>query len=330
MKSNVLERPAASAALLDTDVTARPLHSYHLLQRVGMVDEETLLEPSAGIASQEEFCDLAYRHDVERDIATQLETGAITFDDAIRAGVFRKLLLYAQSYDVVGDGKPKEFADKICIGELHCPRIDGASAKWTTKSEHGDAIGLELSVKGIAGGGWSSGAAYCASSELATTHVRCLGLYLNIIGEYLLWKNLDNPNRYLVMTNIFSIGQAVSTDSVRDPLSDLCDKPEMYQIWSDDIARRRLIERKDFERFSVIEQGQPSKYIGTWKREREFNLSLGFDVGDGSTPLGRTGFSIKSRFLREISVETVCPAGHDYIGRYESPTALPLRWAVSP
>src|SRR5437868_4028347 len=111
----------------------------HVFQRLMRLREYfELTDPYwAEIVTVQEFLAVAGEYGFETDTARALHVGRTTYLQAVRDGVFNRLVSILQDYDPVdvegtpGEAKrPLSLEGPIIVGELHCPAIDDAKATF--------------------------------------------------------------------------------------------------------------------------------------------------------------------------------------------------------
>jgi len=104
----------------------------------------------AEIVMVQEFLAVAAEYGFEIDTARALNVGRTTYVQAIRDGVFTRLVSILRDYDAVdvegtpGEAKrPLSTEVPIIVGELHCPAIDDAKATFEEYNEFRTPLTLE-------------------------------------------------------------------------------------------------------------------------------------------------------------------------------------------
>jgi hypothetical protein len=297
------------------------------LERLRLFDQEDLAAPTAiYIAPLSDFLAASSAFGVERPLAQQLASGAQSYARVVRDGLLQRLKLWFAEYDIVKDRQPLAPLGAMLVGELHCPNVPGATAQLEARSKSDRSIALDITAGGVGGGGWTHSRGVSTTATISASAGSCLGLYVHLDGTYSTWKHPDT-HRIAILVNVTKIEQLFPRDLASTP-SHLCTQHETYHRFLKQVELGNLALGEDYVWYEPQTKNPTTPaptYTTRWEQSREYTCNAAFDVA-----LGTVGVTLTSRFVQEVEVTTALPWNHNYIGRYESPCALPQQWGASP
>jgi hypothetical protein len=332
-------RPTRALAW-QSDSIRRSVHREHVFQRLLRLREYfELTDPYwAEIVTVQEFLAVAGEYGFETDTARALHVGRTTYVQAIRDGVFTRLVSILQDYDPVdiegtpGEAKrPLSIEGPIIVGELHCPAIDDAKATFEAISKRKSNIGVEITAAGIGGGGRTRERVFASGSKMTIAAYECAVLCAYLSGYYEIWRHADRKDDLLVLTNVTGVTslEADRLDNFPDYAeSHVCDKPWAYDHFRREIDAGMLVAGREYNEFRTplaLEHVDHTE----WEETYEYSGRWGFDASlDGQKIAG--GVTYKSTFTTTMKIDVVCPKGYHYISRFRSAQELPQQWAAEP
>jgi hypothetical protein len=314
------------------------LHKYHVFERLLLLRNTFAPRDPywAEIITAEEYIAAAEHYNVDRETAYILRMNELSYGSVIKDGALVRMLLFLKNWDTVdyAPGKNRhslDTAEPIVVGELHCPIVDGAAATFETTYETGKEIGVEVTAKGVGGGGWSNEQVFATGTKFSIKAPFCKLLCAHLRGHYVIWKNLDDENQRLVLANVTGIHDLFPVNIDDDPRyreDHLCRQPDMFENCYRELNSGYSVEKEQMRWVPRPQSGGQSgpEDFDKWTTKRVYKARWGSELTLAGATVG-AGVSITSHFLQEIKVTEMLPYGYDYICRYRSVRELPAEWA---